>query len=204
MLNQNIVAFCRIGGVAFWSMPSGVFSQAVAICASPAAMRGSISAGGTTVYLTPTPSSRANASIKSCSKPPGFPESSIMYVSGPFVVSTSRSCCAGVGKGRARMITGLSHAAKKRISSPERMLFKLIISSLCYSIGRFGEVAEWSNVPDSKSGVLQGTVGSNPTLSAKRPMNKRLSRRFFILPPNVPPEICSDWLTQSETRTLPR
>ena len=31
-----------------------------------------------------------------------------------------------------------------------------------------GEVAEWSNVPDSKSGVLQGTVGSNPTLSAKR------------------------------------
>ena len=31
-----------------------------------------------------------------------------------------------------------------------------------------GEVAEWSNVPDSKSGVPQGTVGSNPTLSAKQ------------------------------------
>ena len=30
----------------------------------------------------------------------------------------------------------------------------------------FGEVAEWPNVPDSKSGVPQGTVGSNPTLSA--------------------------------------
>ena len=30
-----------------------------------------------------------------------------------------------------------------------------------------GEVAEWPNVPDSKSGVPQGTVGSNPTLSAK-------------------------------------
>jgi hypothetical protein len=30
-----------------------------------------------------------------------------------------------------------------------------------------GEVAEWSNVPDSKSGVaLYATVGSNPTLSA--------------------------------------
>jgi hypothetical protein len=28
-------------------------------------------------------------------------------------------------------------------------------------------VAEWPNVPDSKSGVPQGTVGSNPTLSAK-------------------------------------
>ncbi len=32
---------------------------------------------------------------------------------------------------------------------------------------RLGEVAEWSNVPDSKSGVLSySTVGSNPTLSA--------------------------------------
>ena len=32
----------------------------------------------------------------------------------------------------------------------------------------FGEVAEWSNVPDSKSGVPQGTAGSNPALSAIR------------------------------------
>jgi hypothetical protein len=30
-------------------------------------------------------------------------------------------------------------------------------------------VAEWPIVPDSKSGVPQGTVGSNPTLSAKSP-----------------------------------
>ncbi len=29
-----------------------------------------------------------------------------------------------------------------------------------------GEVAEWPNVPDSKSGVPQGTGGSNPSLSA--------------------------------------
>jgi len=30
-----------------------------------------------------------------------------------------------------------------------------------------GKVAEWSNAPDSKSGVLvSSTVGSNPTLSA--------------------------------------
>ena len=29
-----------------------------------------------------------------------------------------------------------------------------------------GEVAEWSNAPDSKSGVPQGTGGSNPSLSA--------------------------------------
>ena len=30
-----------------------------------------------------------------------------------------------------------------------------------------GEVSEWSNVPLSKSGVSQGTAGSNPALSAK-------------------------------------
>ena len=28
-----------------------------------------------------------------------------------------------------------------------------------------GEVAEWSNAPDLKSGELKGSVGSNPTLS---------------------------------------
>lgn len=33
-------------------------------------------------------------------------------------------------------------------------------------IAFFGEVAEWSNVPDSKSGVPKGTGGSNPSLSA--------------------------------------
>ena len=34
---------------------------------------------------------------------------------------------------------------------------------------RFGEVAEWLNVPDSKSGVrYPRTEGSNPSLSAKR------------------------------------
>ena len=36
------------------------------------------------------------------------------------------------------------------------------------SLKRPGEVAEWSNAPDSKSGVrFYRTVGSNPTLSAK-------------------------------------
>jgi hypothetical protein len=34
---------------------------------------------------------------------------------------------------------------------------------------RRGEVAEWSNAPDSKSGIaLWVIVGSNPTLSATR------------------------------------
>ena len=88
---------------------------------------------------------------------------------------------------------GFVACSEKRISSPERMLFKLIISSLCYSIGRFGEVAEWSNVPDSKSGVLQGTVGSNPTLSAKRQTRNPLpakDRGFFVSVYFVCPIVC--------------
>ncbi len=31
-----------------------------------------------------------------------------------------------------------------------------------------GEVAEWSKAPDSKSGIRQRIVGSNPTLSASK------------------------------------
>ncbi len=45
--------------------------------------------------------------------------------------------------------------------------------------GRLGEVPEWSNGPDSKSGVrLVRTVGSNPTLSAKS--KSPAKRGFFI------------------------
>ena len=53
---------------------------------------------------------------------------------------------------------------------------------LCYDAARCGEVAEWSNVPDSKSGVLQGTVGSNPTLSAKLRKAFKLKdlKAFFV------------------------
>jgi competence protein ComEA len=41
-------------------------------------------------------------------------------------------------------------------------------------------VAEWSNAPDSKSGVrFQRTVGSNPTLSAKNP-SRRNSMKHSI------------------------
>ena len=42
-------------------------------------------------------------------------------------------------------------------------------------------MAEWPNVPDSKSGVPQGTVGSNPTLSAKDPYQGV----FFRLNPHI-------------------
>jgi hypothetical protein len=57
-------------------------------------------------------------------------------------------------------------------------------------------VAEWSNVPDSKSGVPQGTVGSNPTLSANaKPQVIDLLGVFWLLvllkmaaPPYTPPK----------------
>jgi len=53
-------------------------------------------------------------------------------------------------------------------------------------VHRIGEVAEWSNVPDSKSGVPQGTVGSNPTLSANaKPQVIDLLGVFFILSPMI-------------------
>ena len=46
-----------------------------------------------------------------------------------------------------------------------------------------GEMSEWSNVPVLKTGVPQGTGGSNPSLSAKKRRNKLIInelRRFFI------------------------
>ena len=42
-----------------------------------------------------------------------------------------------------------------------------------------GEVAEWSNVPDSKSGVPRGTGGSNPSLSAKKIMQIESKKHLF-------------------------
>jgi hypothetical protein len=44
-------------------------------------------------------------------------------------------------------------------------------------------MAEWPNVPDSKSGVPQGTVGSNPTLSAsgKKPDKSELNQQLTII-----------------------
>ena len=44
-------------------------------------------------------------------------------------------------------------------------------------------MAEWSNVPDSKSGVPQGTVGSNPTLSANLSIGRG---QFFYFPHSFP------------------
>ena len=59
------------------------------------------------------------------------------------------------------------------------------------SLFPFGEVTEWTNVPDSKSGVPQGTGGSNPSLSATKMADwphKNAGRPFlcaFSLRPRV-------------------
>ena len=42
-----------------------------------------------------------------------------------------------------------------------------------------GEMAEWSNAPVLKTGVLQGTGGSNPSLSATESCKSKDLRDFF-------------------------
>ena len=44
-----------------------------------------------------------------------------------------------------------------------------------YSI--LGEMAEWSNAPVLKTGVLQGTGGSNPSLSATNAENQQIAKQ---------------------------
>ena len=48
-----------------------------------------------------------------------------------------------------------------------------------YSI--LGEMAEWSNAPVLKTGVLQGTGGSNPSLSAVESCKSKDLQDFFII-----------------------
>ncbi len=50
-----------------------------------------------------------------------------------------------------------------------------------YSI--LGEMAEWSNAPVLKTGVLQGTGGSNPSLSAVESCKSKDLQDFFIIAP---------------------
>ena len=50
-----------------------------------------------------------------------------------------------------------------------------------------GEVAEWSNAPDSKSGLrFYRNVGSNPTLSAMVGNKYLIYLPFFLHAPAVP------------------
>jgi hypothetical protein len=70
--------------------------------------------------------------------------------------------CARQASSHSRYGSFLSHAGAKILD---------VSNGVCAAVPspekkRPGEVAEWSNAPDSKSGVPQGTGGSNPSLSA--------------------------------------
>ena len=43
-----------------------------------------------------------------------------------------------------------------------------------------GEMAEWSNAPVLKTGVLQGTGGSNPSLSAKISVTSCITASYAV------------------------
>ena len=49
-------------------------------------------------------------------------------------------------------------------------------------------MAEWSNAPVLKTGVLRGTGGSNPSLSAQSPVNRKIygTFLFFVLLSSLP------------------
>ena len=45
---------------------------------------------------------------------------------------------------------------------------------------KYGEMAEWSNAPVLKTGVLRGTGGSNPSLSATESCKSQDLQDFFF------------------------
>ena len=54
------------------------------------------------------------------------------------------------------------------------------------TIAPYGEMAEWSNAPVLKTGVLRGTGGSNPSLSATESCKSTDLQDFiFLLFPKV-------------------
>ena len=48
-------------------------------------------------------------------------------------------------------------------------------------------MAEWSNAPVLKTGVLRGIGGSNPSLSAQSPVNRKIYRTFSFVFLSSPP-----------------
>jgi hypothetical protein len=70
-----------------------------------------------------------------------------------------RSCCPRSHvRSRSLAIGGFGAKLRGRVTCAVR---ELLLEALS------GELSEWLKVPDSKSGVLQGTGGSNPSLSAR-------------------------------------
>ena len=75
---------------------------------------------------------------------------------------------------RIKLLIYLCNVKRKR---PHRLTLKT-----------FGEVAEWSIAPVLKTGVLRGTGGSNPSLSAEINLQDIDFQpcRFFLCPKNAP------------------
>ena len=72
--------------------------------------------------------------------------------------------------------TGLENRRTERYRGFESLSLRNVVtlsSDLLFSLRApqsqtpYGEMAEWSNAPVLKTGVLRGTGGSNPSLSAK-------------------------------------
>ena len=78
--------------------------------------------------------------------------------------------------GRVVECTGLENRRTERYRGFESLSLRNVVtlsSDLLFSLRApqsqtpYGEMAEWSNAPVLKTGVLRGTGGSNPSLSAK-------------------------------------
>ena len=73
--------------------------------------------------------------------------------------------CTGLENRRTERYRGFeSLSLRNVVTLSSDLLFSLRVPQ---SQTPYGEMAEWSNAPVLKTGVLRGTGGSNPSLSAK-------------------------------------
>ena len=61
-------------------------------------------------------------------------------------------------------------------------------------------MAEWSNAPVLKTGVLRGTGGSNPSLSAQSPVNRKIYGTFSFVFLSSPPSPSENGCLGSEEK----
>src|SRR5215213_8970186 len=77
---------------------------------------------------------------------------------------------------------GLAKTRRRNLDGPGRCRYDARLRGTATTfVLRVGEVAEWSNAPDSKSGLrFRRNVGSNPTLSAS--FSRGLRKEPFAFP----------------------
>ena len=89
--------------------------------------------------------------------------------------------------------TGLENRRTERYRGFESLSLRNVVtlsSDLLFSLRApqsqtpYGEMAEWSNAPVLKTGVLRGTGGSNPSLSAINAENQQIIKQT----PNFTPK----------------